>query len=102
MIDPQDGKLIRLADVPGLSWLPTRRANTRLSISTVYDWAGRGLRGLKLETVSVGNVKCTTEAALLRFFERLNQPPQQRDGITPSQQRKAENHAKAVLDRMGI
>jgi hypothetical protein len=65
-------KLIRLADVPKLKWLPRRRAGSRLSIATVYRWEQRPNN--PLEAVRVGGTLCTTEAALMRFFERQANP----------------------------
>lgn len=102
MIDPKDGRLIRLVDVPALAWLPKRRGGARLSMTTLYDWARKGLRGVTLETVSVGDTKCTTEAALMRFFERLNDPTPKQAAVTPAQQRRAQDRAKTILDRAGI
>ena len=67
------GRLIRLASVPGLPWLPLR-GDTPISLSTVHRWVSEGVRGLKLRTVRVGRSLCTTEAWLLEFFERLNEP----------------------------
>ena len=72
MIDPTTEQLIRLADVPKLKWLPTRRGGKRLHLSTVYRWEQQGLRGVRLEIVQAGGTRCTTEAALLRFFDSLS------------------------------
>lgn len=55
-----------------------------------------------LETVSVGDAKCTTEAALMRFFERLSDPTPKQSAVTPAQQRRAQDRAKSILDRAGI
>jgi hypothetical protein len=71
-LDISKEKLIRLADVPKLKWLPRRRAGSRLSIATVYRWEQRQTN--RLEAVRVGGTLCTTEAALMRFFERQAKP----------------------------
>jgi hypothetical protein len=78
---------IPLADVPKLHWLPRRRLGRRLHLATVYRWALRGLRSIRLEYVQLGGCKVTTEAALIRFFQSLTithtestrQPSQQRE-----------------------
>lgn len=72
MIDLKSERLIRLADVPKLGWLPRRRGGRRIHLSTLYRWEQRGLRGIRLETVQAGGTRCTTEAALIRFFESLS------------------------------
>ena len=71
MIDTRTEKLIRLADVQNLDWLPRRREGTKLHYSTVYRWVSYGLRGVQLEVINVGGALCTTEAALRRFFDSL-------------------------------
>lgn len=68
---PQTERLIRLADVPSLAWLPARRNGARLGLSTVHRWAATGIRGHRLRTVRVGAALSTTEAWLMEFFEQL-------------------------------
>jgi hypothetical protein len=63
--------LIRLNDVPRLTWLPRRRGGARLAVPTVHRWCARGLRGCRLHYVSVGGVRCTTEQWLRAFFAAL-------------------------------
>ena len=58
-------KLIVLADVPALPWLPKRPG-----LSTVHRWAATGVRGHRLRTVRVGASLATTEGWLMEFFER--------------------------------
>lgn len=62
------GSFIRLSAVPDLSWLPPRIDGGGYHVSTVYRWAQRGIRGIRLKTVQVGGVKCTTREALLEFI----------------------------------
>jgi NADH:ubiquinone oxidoreductase subunit D len=45
---------------------------------TLWIWATRGRRGIKLETVSPGGVLATTREALQRFFERMTVAREQR------------------------
>jgi hypothetical protein len=55
--------------------LPRRRAGRKPHISTLYRWALRGLKGVKLETVQVGGTTCTSVEALQRFFDSLCRRP---------------------------
>ena len=101
-------KLIRLHDVPKLSWLPARRGNTRLHFSTLYRWALHGQHGRKLRTERVGSTLCTTEAWLHEFFARptaggppINTPQETRTR-TPRQRERAVAHACHQLEQMGV
>jgi hypothetical protein len=51
--------------------LPRLRAGRPVSPATLWRWASRGLRGVRLETVRVGGTTCTSVEALRRFFARL-------------------------------
>jgi hypothetical protein len=42
-------------------------------IATIYRWANKGVRGIRLETVMVGGRRLTTQEAMTRFFDRLTQ-----------------------------
>jgi len=57
--------------------LPPCRGGRKLSLSTLYRWANRGLRGVRLETIQVGGTVCTSREALQRFFQRLSTPDEQ-------------------------
>ena len=52
--------------------LPRRRRGRKAAVSTLHRWATRGLRGVVLETLQVGGSKCTSLAALQRFFDSLS------------------------------
>lgn len=71
VIDVKRENLIALSDVPALAWMP-KPGGQPLSPQTLHMWAVRGVRGVRLEVVSVGGVRATSEAALLRFMERLS------------------------------
>ena len=99
-IDVRNERLIRLADVPKLKWLPARRGGKRLNCSTCYRWHQQGIRGVKLEAIKAGGSLCTSEAALLRFFHSLtnagSSPP-------PPVLRTADfRRAEKLLDQAGI
>ncbi len=76
MIDISQENLVALADVPAM--LPRRRGGKRVHLSCVYRWAQRGIRGVRLEVLQCGGTKATSREALARFFQRLEQSPQQR------------------------
>jgi hypothetical protein len=86
--------------------LPVRRRGSRVNLATLYRWAQRGVRGVRLESVMVGAVRCTSAEALQRFFEILTA---QADGQaatpdvrTPTQRRRAANRAARELEREGV
>ena len=66
-------KLVRLVDVPrAVPWLANRpNGQQPISVATLYRWASRGLRGVRLATWAQGATLCTTERALLEFMEKL-------------------------------
>jgi hypothetical protein len=51
--------------------VPRRRRGRKTSVATLHRWAVHGLRGVVLETLQVGGTKCTSLAALQRFFDGL-------------------------------
>ncbi len=53
----------------------TKYIPTRPHIATVWRWATRGTRGVKLETILVGSQRFTTKEAIGRFLDRLNGSP---------------------------
>lgn len=95
-----EGPLIRLSDVPKLTWLPLRRRGKRLAVSSCYRWAQRGIRGVRLETIQFGGTRCTTEAALLRFCEALSTSSPQ--APAPASRTSGFERAERQLDRAGI
>jgi len=88
MIDPRNEQLIRLDDVPSVKWLPGGKGKKRLHVSTVFRWAQRGVGGIVLETITVSGAKCTTEAALVRFFQRRSDQDQRHPTPVPPERRK--------------
>lgn len=70
MIDLSNENVVSLTEAA--KRLPVRRAGKRPHVATLYRWAGRGLRGVKLETIQVGGTMCTSTEALQRFFDQLS------------------------------
>jgi hypothetical protein len=69
VIDLQSENVLSLTDAAAM--LPRRRAGRKPHISTLYRWAQRGVRGVRLEILKVGATTCTSTEALQRFCERL-------------------------------
>ena len=82
MVDLTQEKLIPLAQVADLPWVPRRRLKARLNVSTVYRWTKVGCRGVVLGSVQFAGTRCTTEAELRRFIAALGQesPPEPAHG----------------------
>jgi hypothetical protein len=83
--------------------LPCRRQGKPAHVATLYRWAHRGLRGVRLETVQIGGTLCTSREALQRFFERLDRRPDPVSiATTPASRRRAAERAERELQRLGI
>lgn len=70
MIDLLSERVISFTDATAV--LPRRRAGRKPHVATLYRWAQKGCRGVRLETIQIGGTKCTSVEALQRFFERLS------------------------------
>ena len=102
MIDISTEPLIALADVPTHPSLPKKRRGGRgIHVSCVYRWAQRGCKGVRLEVVQVGGTKCTSVAALSRFFAALGGEQDQPSPRSPKSKRAATERAKAELTKAG-
>lgn len=51
--------------------LPPCRAGRPVHVSTFHRWAAVGCRGVKLRTLMIGAVRCTTREWLQQFFEAV-------------------------------
>lgn len=98
MINSKEQQLIRLSDVPKLKWLPRRRGGKRLNVATVFRWAQRGLKGVKLKTVSAGGAKCTTETDIRDFFAELSD----RTSAEPRRATRASHNRKEARDEQTL
>ena len=99
MIDITHEELLSLRDAA--SSLPRRRRGRKIHVATLYRWSQRGIRGQRLETIQVGGSRCTSLAALPRFFARLSQPEGNRSAPNARRQ-KAIEKADAKLDAAGV
>jgi hypothetical protein len=101
MIDLSHESVVSLTDAT--KHLPQRRGGRAVHVATLYRWAQRGVRGVRLEILQVGGTKCTSLEALQRFFERLGAAA---NGETPrtrtsSQRKRATEKADSELAAAG-
>ena len=98
MIDIKDEEVLTLKDAAAI--LPRRRRGRKPHISTIYRWATRGLKGLRLETLQIGGTLCTSVEALQRFFEQLTRSTPQ--DTPPASRRRSIAQAESELNDAGI
>jgi hypothetical protein len=103
VIDSQVERLITLREAA--AGLPCRRAGRRTHVATIFRWTTVGVRGVVLESLQVGGVRCTSAEALQRFFERCTDqgggPPAPAARTTAARQR-AIAAAEKELERLGV
>lgn len=93
MIDLQNETVISFGDAP--AHLPRRRRGKKTHVATLYRWAQRGVRGVKLESLQVGGTRCTSIEAIQRFCERLTKPTT----VAASQTRSARERGITAAER---
>jgi hypothetical protein len=71
MIDTRTETPISFADAADA--VPLRRADKPCNVNTIHRWASQGSRGVRLETVWIGGIRCTSREALERFFAAVTQ-----------------------------
>jgi hypothetical protein len=83
--------------------LPARRRGKKPHVSCLHRWATAGLRGVVLESVSIGATRCTSVEAMQRFFARLSPSPAAvRPPPTPASRRRHLESVERQLDAKGI
>ncbi|HEX4000816.1 MAG TPA: DUF1580 domain-containing protein [Pirellulales bacterium] len=94
MIDISSEKLVALNDAPKL--LPDRP-----SLCTLWRWRTKGVRGRRLESITIGGKVYTSVEALARFAEQHggNDAPSIR---SPSKREREISKAEAALAAAGI
>jgi len=100
MIDIATENVISFADAP--QHLPRRRGGKRPNLSTIYRWAQRGCKGVRLEMLQVAGTKCTSVEALQRFFDRLTNPDAPAAAPTSKARQRSIDAAEAELSAAGI
>ena len=63
--------------------LPPRGRGKRPHVATLYRWAQKGCRGIRLETIRIGGSLCTSLEALQRFCDRLTQAQHGEVSVSP-------------------
>ena len=100
MIDLQAETVLTLADAA--RYVPRRRRGRKVHVSTLYRWAQRGIRGIKLETLRLGGGLVTSVEALQRFAERLTSVDGAPVTRSEPQRRRDTAWAEAELEKLGI
>ena len=100
MIDIKNESVLSLTNAA--KRLPKRRRGKRPHVSTLYRWAQRGIKGVKLETIRIGGTLCTSMEALQRFFERCTNPTQVPSTRTSRQRERDVKRAEKRLNAAGI
>ncbi len=78
-----------------------RRLPSRPHVSTMHRWRVRGVRGVRLEAVSVGAQWYTSWEACQRFFAATTAAATQAQPVSGSQEPPPQ-HVSDELDRLGI
>ena len=93
MIDFQTEELqsFETAPIPGNPHLGTR-----------YRWTLKGVRGVKLESLVIGNKRFTSAEAIGRFITQLNEPKTPTATVSKTRRAKQNSAARAALAEAGI
>jgi len=78
MIDIRAEPLIPLRQVAAMR--PAGRKGRPLHVATVYRWATRGIRGVRLEVIRLGGSLYSSREAVQRFADRLSAAPPGAEG----------------------
>lgn len=83
-----DEPVMTLTEAAG--WLE-RRFGRRPSVASIWRWATKGIKGVRLATIALGRFRYTTDGALERFVAETSQlgaggdrVPGIRSGVTPA------------------
>ncbi len=94
-IDINREDVVSLRDAASI--LPKLRQGKRIHVNTLYRWASRGIRGVRLEVVRIGRTLVTSREAIQRFVEGSS-------GTTGSRVTRSNDadRAEAELDAYGL
>lgn len=98
MSAPQPEDLLTFADVARV--LPSDSRGRRVSTSTVWRWANKGLRGRKLQCIRMGRKSVTTWRWLLEFFEHKKEAV--RLSTSSQSPRSSKRATDRALDHWGV
>lgn len=109
-IDPRHEELIPLTQVPKrILWLPKGKSGKRLDCSTPIRWFTNGLldpsgKRIHLRAIRIGGRLCTTERALIDFFDALTPTHSDLAPVTRTPDEIARDRARTheILVKAGI
>lgn len=87
MIDLSREQAVTLAEAVDL--IPGAR---KPHVRTIWRWAAKGLRGLRLESACIGGKRCTSKEAIARFIERLTES--RNEAVMPLTERQSPRHRR--------
>ncbi len=93
-VDLSREKLIPLTEAA--KHFPRPKEGQKLHLATLYAYTTRGKRGVVLESVQAGDIRCTTLEAIQRFFGELTR----RARLRPIQATSATDEAAAARSRL--
>ena len=71
-------------------------------LMTMHRWRLKGVKGVKLECVVIGNIIYTSDEAMMRFFAALNSDQRPTAEITPAEQARRSKNADIALAARGL
>lgn len=80
--------------VEAAGWLE-RRFGRRPNVATIWRWAIKGIRGVRLRTISLGRYRYTTAGALERFIDQTSTASTE-PNATPDASRQATSDKQAT------
>ena len=95
---------IPLSNVPSLGITPGRTERGTVHRSTIVRWASVGLgpSRIRLGTIQVGGVQCTTLRLLKKFFRKLAAAKANGQGQPAPLKKYVQQRVEAELDREGF
>jgi hypothetical protein len=102
-IDVTKERIITLGEAAAM--LPARRGGRKVHVSTLFRWAQKGCRGVRLEVVRIGSALHTSREAMARFCHRLTEAhpiPAPAEVATPASRREAHANAEKEAKALGI
>jgi hypothetical protein len=80
--------------VEAAGWLE-RRFGRRPNAASVWRWATKGIKGVRLATIALGRYRYTTVSALERFIAETSQPDAGQDRVVAASKSKPHANARA-------
>ena len=93
-LDPACPRLRPLAEYSGR--LPSSRPGKQLHRATLWRWALKGSNGVVLRTVKLGGSRCTCDAWLCEFIQRLS------GTVAPDQGQATSPETRRIQARFGL